>query len=496
MMKATIQGVLTVLLVCGLLAGPILAQDEEPSLPPGLEEPELPSGLDGQEQATDEPELPAGLVPEEQGLPDEPSLPSGLEEIPAPSEDEAEKIAPSLPFELSGFLEIRGGIRTQPDRYERDISLGETRLQLEIEKTWERAAINVTADFLYDTVFDHHSIHLETGQGWLDLREANFSLTPADFLDIKAGRQILTWGTGDLLFINDLFPKDWKAFFIGRDTEYLKAPSDAVKFSFYGDLANLDFVYTPRFDSDRFIDGSRLSYFSPTLGRRAGRDAIIRADKPDDWFQDDEFAARLFRNIKGYELALYGYWGFWKSPGGMNPVTGRATFPDLSTYGASIRGPLGKGIVNAEFGYYYSQDDSGGSNPFVNNSELRYLVGYEQELAKDLTIGLQYYLEQMMDYGDYQRNLPAGIPKADNLRHLVTIRLTQLLMNQNIRLSFFAYYSPSDNDAYLRPSVHYKIDDHLSVQVGANVFFGKDEHTFFSQFEKNSNIYAALRYAF
>ncbi len=212
MMKGTVQGSLILLLICGLVTGPILAQDEEPSLPPGLEEPELPAGLDDQDQPTDEPELPAGLAPDEQGLPAEPSLPSSLEEIPAPSDDEAEEVAPSLPFELSGFWEIRGGIRTQPDRYERDISLGETRLQLEIEKTWERAAINVTADFLYDAVLDHHSIHLETGQGWLDLREANFSLTPADFLDIKAGRQILTWGTGDLLFINDLFPKDWKAF--------------------------------------------------------------------------------------------------------------------------------------------------------------------------------------------------------------------------------------------------------------------------------------------
>ena len=117
-------------------------------------------------------------------------------------------------------------------------------------------------------------------------------------------------------------------------------------------------------------------------------------------------------------------------------------------------------------------------------------------MAKNLTLGLQYYLEQMMDYGDYRRTLPVGIPQADHLRHLVTIRLTQLLMNQNLRLSFFAYYSPSDNDTYLRPSINYKIDDHLSAQIGANVFFGKDDHTFFSQFERNSNIYLALRYAF
>jgi hypothetical protein len=78
-------------------------------------------------------------------------------------------------------------------------------------------------------------------------------------MDVKLGRQILTWGTGDLIFINDLFPKDWISFFIGRDTDYLKAPSDAIKVSLFGEQANLDIVYTPQFDSDRFIEGRCLA---------------------------------------------------------------------------------------------------------------------------------------------------------------------------------------------------------------------------------------------
>ena len=67
----------------------------------------------------------------------------------------------------------------------------------------------MTVDLLYDPVLDRHSVRLEEGDGFLDLREANFILTPASLMDVKAGRQILTWGTGNLIFINDLFPKDW-----------------------------------------------------------------------------------------------------------------------------------------------------------------------------------------------------------------------------------------------------------------------------------------------
>ena len=69
-------------------------------------------------------------------------------------------------------------------------------------------------------------------------------------------------------------------------------------------------------------------------------------------------------------------------------------------------------------------------------------------------------------------------------------------MNQNLELSLFAFYSPSDSDAYLRPRVSYKIDDHWKAEIGGNVFLGAERHIFFGQFANNTNIYAALRYGF
>ena len=56
-----------------------------------------------------------------------------------------------------------------------------------------------------------------------------------------------TWGTGDLVFLNDLFPKDFVSFFAGRDDEYLKAPGDALRITHYSKAVNIDFVWTPVF---------------------------------------------------------------------------------------------------------------------------------------------------------------------------------------------------------------------------------------------------------
>ncbi|NOZ24321.1 MAG: hypothetical protein GXP25_24860, partial [Planctomycetes bacterium] len=481
---------------------------EEPVLPEGLkpskkkaEEPALPPGLGpGAKKKPEEPTLPPGLVPVKKKT-EEPTLPPGLTQAhPAEKPGKAQKEAWRPSLDLTGFFEGRVGMRTQHDKFrhhriEREASIGETRLQLEMEKGFDFATFKLTTDWLYDPVSGRHALNLETGQGFLDVREASAQTSPLDFMDVKIGRQILTWGTGDMLFLNDLFPKDWNSFFIGRDVEYLKAPSDALKVSLFSDLANLDVVYTPRFDADRFIDGRRISYWNNMLGRTAGKDAIVQSDRPSIWFDDFELATRLSRNIKAYELAAYTYYGFWKSPGGMDPVTFDATFPPLSVYGASIRGPLYKGIANAEVAYYESRNDRGGEDPFINNSESRLLVGYEQEIAKDLTAGIQYYLEYMMDYGDYRWKLPPGIPPREQDRHVLTFRITQLLLNQNLKLSFFAYYSPSDSDAYLRPSVSYKINDNWTAEMGGNVFLGLNRHTFFGQFENDTNAYVALRWS-
>jgi len=389
------------------------------------------------------------------------------------------------PLEMNGFIELRGGMRTQDDPHAKDISVMDLRLQADLYTYTDWAEFKFKGDVWADGV-------TEKGNG--DIREVWFFSRPCDFMDIKVGRQVLTWGTGDLVFLNDLFPKDWQSYFIGRDSEYLKAPSDAAKISLFNEIANIDLVYTPQFDADRYITGEYISYWDPAAAGHAGQDQVIHADKPNRWFDDDEMAVRLYGNISNYELAFYGYWGFWKQPSGQTD-SAVSIFPELNVYGASIRGQVAGGIGNMELAYYESADDSSGNDPLIDNSEMRYVVGYTRDLAMDLNASLQYYVEQLLDYDAYAYSL-SGSPKRDEFRHVITLQLTQLLMNQTLELSLSGYYSPSDEDAYLRPKISYDYTDNIVLETGANIFTGKADHTFFGQFENGSNIYAAVRYSF
>lgn len=281
-------------------------------------------------------------------------------------------------IELNGFIEGRQGWRLQNDPHQKDASISEIRLQLDLTRDADWGIVKLKGDIIGDRVEE---------KVYGEIREVNILLSPLDYLDLKVGRQTLTWGTGDLLFVNDLFPKDWKSFFIGRDDEYLKAPSDAIKGSIFTDWVNIDLIYTPLFNGSQYIDGTRLSYWNPILGRTAGRDFIFEDQERDSIFQDSETAARLSKNMDGLELAFYGYYGFWKTPEGLDAERVKLFYPELSVYGASIREALLGGIGNFEIGYYDSRDDRDGGDPLIRNSEFRMMAGFERELAPDLTGG-------------------------------------------------------------------------------------------------------------
>jgi hypothetical protein len=74
--------------------------------------------------------------------------------------------------------------------------------------------------------------------------------------------------------------------------------------------------------------------------------------------------------------------------------------------------------------------------------------------------------------------------------------LCRLLPPAESHLSLFAFYSPSEDDAHLRPKAAYKLSDEILFTLGANVFLGAHDDTFFGQFEDNTNVYARVRYSF
>lgn len=392
------------------------------------------------------------------------------------------------PIDFSTSVELRNAFRINNRNDLHDVLiLGEPRWQLGLGAylgSWGEAKGKI--DLGYDYALK---------KGLVDLRELNIDIYPQSWWNLKIGRQVLTWGKGDLVFINDLFPKDYPSFFSGRDIQYLKAPNDALKLTINPSWIQINLIYSPQFDPDRFLEAERISFYDANIQMYRGMDNLLPTDLPNRFFKEDEWYWRIQKEIKGIEIAGYGYHGYWKSPGGFDTSTGNYTFPKLNVYGFSIEGSIAGGILAVEGGFYDSGDDRDGMDPFINNGEFRWLINYDRDFKKNFSVGIQYYSEIMTDYENHVAALTAlGATPENQFHDMLTLRLKKLINKQRVEFGLFTFYSIRDNDVYLRPNVVYKINDFWKINAGCNIFMGESETTFWNQLRFNNNIYFGVKW--
>ena len=386
-----------------------------------------------------------------------------------------------------GFVQSDYSVRTtglHPSVISGDFTWADHRFQLKLSASHGSARTHVKVDFVNDAIGNANSV---------DLREIFADYSTGKF-DFRIGRQIITWGLGDLVFINDLFPKDWEAFFSGRPMEYLKVGIDGAKVTFSGSPFSAELAILPFFEPDNFVTPDRFFFLDPFQGISSRT-----VNRPSPSLENVEQAFRIYSTVAGYEMAFYAYRGFSRMPS-VYPdslLTSLAYFyPKLSAYGSSLQKAGFGSVFSLEYGYNDSRQDRSGTNSIIPNSFHKILIGLQRQGWHDLTYSLQFYGEYMSHFVQYERSLPAGFPKQRQFRTLLTTRVTQLLKYQTWKLSLFAFYSPSDRDYFLIPEAQYKFSDKLWLAVGGNVFGGKKKTTFFGQFDKNDNLYSILRYEF
>jgi len=383
---------------------------------------------------------------------------------------------------LSGFLQQNTAFNTaaaNPDGYHQKWL--EERAQIKLDATGGAWHLLAKGDFAYD--------HLGR-QDQSELREGYIDYTGNNW-DLRLGRQVITWGLGDLVFVNDFFPKDHEALFAGRPLEYLKRGVDAVKLGAYPEFASFELVLAPGFRESRIPDARRFWLYDP-MPAVVSRKTV----KP----EQGDFGLRAYRDIAGYDAALYLYRGFQRTPSMrpdsmVSPTRITYFYPKLSAYGASLSGRAGEGVLSLEAAYYDSREDRAGSDFAVPNSQTRLLTGYQIQPAEDVSLSFQYYAEIMHDYDTYLTTLPTGFPVDKRWSHTVTARLTQFFLHQTLRLSAYASYNASNSDHFVNPELRYSFTDKVWGAVGANFFGGKPWGQF-GQLARDDNVYLHIRYEF
>jgi hypothetical protein len=363
--------------------------------------------------------------------------------------------------------------------------LAEERLQVELSTESDEGNTALTGKI--DFINDHVSANAD-----IDVREL-YGEYIADAFELRIGRQMLTWGVADRLFINDVFPKDWAAFFSGKPLEYMKIGSDMAKISVFGDTWDAEIALIPiaQYDvtpqTDRFV-----VYSMPGVTGTQARDKTISGS---------EAAIRLHKAFGNVDMALYAFTGFWHQPDkGMSGSN--AIYPRLNVFGFTAQDTLFGGVLSLEGGFYQSVNDTSGTNALIANSQYRYLIGYEREIATDVTLGLQFYGELMHQHAGYfasaQPAFNAGLGPEPQPAHrkIMTVNLRALWLNQTLTTSLFAMMVGDGGGRMLNPDIHYAVSDELSINAGGHVFQGGPDSWMLGMMKHDDNIYMNVKWSF
>ncbi|MDP2752330.1 MAG: hypothetical protein Q8O31_06990, partial [Rhodocyclaceae bacterium] len=383
---------------------------------------------------------------------------------------------------LSGFLQQNTAFNTvtkNPDgRHHKWL---EERARLQLDASQGEWRFFAKGDIATDHLGRHEGSELR--EGYID--------TTAGHWDLRIGRQIITWGLGDLVFVNDIWAKDHEAMFAGRPMEYLKRGVDAVTLGVYPEFASFDLIVAPEFRTSRTPDANRFHNYDP-MPSVTNRETV----KP----SHGEWGLRAYRDIAGWDTAIYLYQGFQRTPS-MRPDdmnnTSKITYsyPKLSTYGVSASGRLGDGVLSVEAAFYDSPSDRSGNDFAVPNAQTRWLIGYQIQPWEDTSLGFQTTAEHMHDYAAYLAAQPAGFPIDKRTSQTITARLTQSWLHQTLRFSVYASYRPHDSDSFINPELRYSFTDKVWGSIGANLFNGRASGSF-GQFSRDDNFYMQMRYEF
>ncbi|MBI4649925.1 hypothetical protein HY745_01245 [Candidatus Desantisbacteria bacterium] len=269
--------------------------------------------------------------------------------------------------------------------------------------------------------------------------------------------------------------------------------SEAIKISLYPNFVSMELVIMPAFKSDNLPLSDKFIFFDPFADIKNKT-----TQNPDKKIKDIETGLRIFHQTVAGDISFYFYKGFYHVPGikTYNSTNVTYFYPELNVYGASYQINSLGGVVSVEAGYYDSREDKKGSDPFIDNSKYKYLLGYGRQINENLHLGAQYYSEIMSDYQKYKNNPVPGFPLEHETRQTVTLRLTQFLKYETWKLSLFGFYGITEKDYMLIPEISYKMTDDLMLTAGGNFIEGDKNYTTFGQFQKNDNVYMRVKYNF
>ncbi len=339
----------------------------------------------------------------------------------------------------------------------------------------------------------HNSI-LKSQTG-IELREAFFEYSAKSW-DIKAGRQIISWGVADGMRITNIISAMDMTEFLAQDYDDIIMPVNAIRFRWIKPKMNFEIIIVPipTFSIIPYETENPWSVF-PTNGKTVFD--INMDNKPELTLENSEYGARFSFFLSGIDFSISALHTWNKMPvfiRSMSPnfdtVFVKANYYNLDMLGLDFSVPKGQFVFRGEGAYYigeYHEPNEQNINLFpIKKNTLNWLIGIDWYPGNDWTITVQYSHKFIANYLD--------LLMANENTVFSTAGITKKLFRSTLTLSTFAYVDFTNGGFFDRSSIDYALSDEIHLLIGYDWFYG--DKGMFGLYKDNSEYWFKAKYNF
>lgn len=358
----------------------------------------------------------------------------------------------SLRVNVKGFVDTYHAVRSEQPN---DWMSSRTRVRGEVTIEKGNTGAYVSANLIHNAILKDRS--------GFQLREA-YAYYSDDHWDVRAGRQIITWGVADALRLTDIIsPMDYTEF-LAQDYDDIRIPVGALRLRYSREKWCFEAVAIPV-----------SSFFElPTDDKNPWSVGPLPiGDEPNRRLSNMEYGGRLSFFLSGIDFSFSALHTWNKMPVFCDGI---GQYRRMTMLGADVSVSVGKFVLRGEVAEYLDE-----AQTFGRAASTNALLGIDWYAGNDWSLSAQYSHKYIAS-GD---NRNSG---------LATFRISKDLLHNTLALQSFAYVDVTNGGVYNRLSADYAINDQLHATIGYDFFHA--DRGMFTVYKKNSELFFKLKYSF
>lgn len=416
-------------------------------------------------------------------------------------------------FDANVIIDARAAFETN----EADFQSGELRFQTELDvRLWENTELRTITRFRADA-FDKLEAGVPTQAAIAPMTRRAIIGDRSDFElrefyvetdlgrnHLILGKQQIVWGQADGLKVLDVVnPQDFREFIL-EDFGDSRIPLWSVNAEIPIEHVTVQLIWLPDQSYHKLPEpGSAYSFSAPgfAITSPPGVDLVVQdAQRPQRVIADSDFGIRVSTLWGGWDLTANYFYHYEDLPAPFSEIAVTPEGPLLTVtpryerthlLGGTFSNAFGSVVLRGEAGYFFNRPlisrGVADGKSFLQVDQFRHVVGLDWFRFSETLVSVQVFQDWAPNH--------SPLLFVDRLTTSVSALLRRDFLNQTLTPEFLLVQNTTCGSGMARPRIKYAMNDHTTLRLGGDVFYGNRDCDF-GQFAERDRVVLGVTWAF